>query len=193
MQIAEETDGFLGADLAGLCAEAGLECIRERIYESPTGLDAINISDSGFRVKQRHFKHASSVIKPSGMRDLPVQHSLVKFDDIGGMAKAKSKLRDTIENSMLFPGLLQKLALFYFCGGCCTVTFCFLNCRYGLRPSSGLLLYGPPGCGKTLVAKAIASHCKAHLIVVKGYCLSLFFARCLSTRNHVVFASDQSF
>jgi transitional endoplasmic reticulum ATPase len=86
-------------------------------------------------VSQSDFEHALTVCRPSSMRDV-VEVPKVRWDDVGGSEKLKQSLVETIDYPLNYPHLFNK---------------------FGLAPSSGVLLYGPPGCGKTLMAKAIAT------------------------------------
>jgi len=146
--VADATHGFVGADLAQLCTEAALNCIREQ-------LDFIDIEDEvidaeildAMAVQQFHFNDAMKLITPSSIRETTVQVPNVKWEDIGGLEQTKKDLIEMVQYPIEYPEIYAK---------------------YGQSPSRGALLWGPPGCGKTLLAKAIASECAANFISVKG-------------------------
>jgi len=146
--IADATHGFVGADLAQLCTEAALNCIREQ-------LEFIDIEDESIdaeildamAVQQYHFDDAMGNVSPSSIRETTVQVPDVKWDDIGGLEKTKKDMIEMVQYPIEYPEIFAK---------------------YGQQPSRGCLLWGPPGCGKTLLAKAIASECAANFISIKG-------------------------
>ncbi|KAH8582143.1 CDC48 like AAA ATPase [Cryptosporidium sp. chipmunk genotype I] len=146
--IAANTHGFVGADLAQLCTEAALCCIREKMdvidMEDET-IDAV-ILDS-MAVSQDHFNSALGVCNPSSLRETVVEVPNIKWDDIGGLEEVKRNLQEMILYPIEHPEKFE---------------------RFGMSPSRGVLFYGPPGCGKTLLAKAVASECSANFISVKG-------------------------
>merc|ERR1719273_995097 len=147
-KIAEATHGFVGADLAQLCTEAALNCIREQ-------LEFIDIEDEvidaeildAMSVQQFHFNEAMKLISPSSLRETVVQPTNVKWEDIGGLEATKKKLIEMVVYPIEYPEGYAK---------------------FGQKPTRGALLWGPPGCGKTLLAKAIASECAANFISIKG-------------------------
>jgi len=146
--IADATHGFVGADLAQLCTEAALNCIREQ-------LDFIDIEDEqidaeildAMSVQQYHFDEAMKLVSPSSIRETTVQIPDVKWEDIGGLEQTKKNMIEMVQYPIEYPEIYAK---------------------YGQQPSRGCLLWGPPGCGKTLLAKAIASECAANFISIKG-------------------------
>jgi transitional endoplasmic reticulum ATPase len=146
--IAKDTHGFVGADLAQLCTEAGLQCIREK-------MDVIDIEDEkidaavldSMAVTNNHFKHALDMTNPSSLRETIVEVPNVSWEDIGGLEDVKRSLQEMILYPLEHPDKYLK---------------------FGMNPSRGVLFYGPPGCGKTLLAKAIATECSSNFISVKG-------------------------
>merc|ERR1719166_950700 len=146
--VAASTHGFVGADLAQLCTEAALNCIREQ-------LEFIDIEDEvidaeildAMSVQQFHFNEAMKLISPSSLRETVVQPTNVKWADIGGLEATKKKLIEMVVYPIEYPEIYAK---------------------FGQKPTRGALLWGPPGCGKTLLAKAIASECAANFISIKG-------------------------
>lgn len=146
--IAKETHGFVGADMAALCTEAAMQCIREK-------MDLIDIEDDtidaevldSMAVTQEHFKHALAHSNPSSLRETVVEVPNVSWDDIGGLEGVKRELRELVQYPVEHPELFEK---------------------FGMEASKGVLFYGPPGCGKTLLAKAVANECQANFVSVKG-------------------------
>ncbi|KAJ7535579.1 hypothetical protein O6H91_12G039400 [Diphasiastrum complanatum] len=147
-RVAKDTHGFVGADLAALCTEAALQCIREK-------MDVIDLEDETIdaeilncmAVTNEHFQTALSTSNPSALRETVVEVPNVSWDDIGGLENVKRELQETVQYPVEHPEKFEK---------------------FGMSPSKGVLFYGPPGCGKTLLAKAIANECQANFISVKG-------------------------
>ncbi|GLT56825.1 hypothetical protein SLA2020_298410 [Shorea laevis] len=147
-RIAKDTHGYVGADLAALCTEAGLQCIREK-------MDVINLEDesidaeilNSMAVTNEHFQTALGTSNPSVLRETMVEVPNVTWEDIGGLENVKRELQETVQYPVEHPEKFEK---------------------FGMSPSKGVLFYGPPGCGKTLLAKAIANECQANFISVKG-------------------------
>jgi transitional endoplasmic reticulum ATPase len=147
-RVANETHGFVGSDLAALCTEAALQCIREK-------MDMIDLEDESIdaqvlesmAVTNDHFRYAQGVVNPSAIRETQVEVPNVTWEDIGGLEKVKEELRELVQYPVEFPEKFLK---------------------FGMNPSRGVLFYGPPGCGKTLLAKAIANECQANFISIKG-------------------------
>jgi len=146
--ISGNTHGFVGADLAQLCTEAALNCIREQLEFIDIEEEEIDaeILDA-MAVQQLHFSDAMKVVNPSTLRETHVQTPNVKWEDIGGLEKTKKDLIEMVQYPIEYPEIYRK---------------------YGQTPSRGALLWGPPGCGKTLLAKAIATECASNFISVKG-------------------------
>eukprot|EP01138_Halocafeteria_seosinensis_P000756 gb/GECG01000774.1/.p1 GENE.gb/GECG01000774.1/~~gb/GECG01000774.1/.p1 ORF type:complete len:831 (+),score=151.57 gb/GECG01000774.1/:1-2493(+) len=147
-KLAKETHGFVGADLAALCTEAAMQCIREKmelIDIEDENVDA-EVLDS-LSVNNEHFKFALGQSNPSSLRETIVEVPTVTWDDIGGLANVKRDLRELVQYPVEHPEMFEK---------------------FGMSPSKGVLFYGPPGCGKTLLAKAVANECQANFISVKG-------------------------
>lgn len=146
--VAKDTHGFVGSDLAALCTEAALQCIREK-------MDIIDIDDdtidtevlNALSVSNDHFKFAMGHTNPSSLRETVVEIPNVTWDDIGGLEETKKDLQEMILYPIEHPDKFQK---------------------FGMSPSKGVLFYGPPGCGKTLLAKAVANECSSNFISVKG-------------------------
>ena len=148
-QIARDTHGYVGADLQQLTLEAALQCIRSNIVNMDVDSEEPipdNVLDM-LKVKNEHFMHALSVCDPSTLRDNKVEVPNVKWDDIGGLEDTKRELQEMVRYPIEHRHLFEK---------------------FGMQASRGVLFYGPPGCGKTLMAKAIANECGANFISVKG-------------------------
>merc|ERR1719158_1567616 len=147
-EIAANTHGFVGADLAQLCTEAALTCIREKMdlidLEEET-IDA-EILDA-MAVTQDHFKQAMGSCNPSSLRETVVEVPNIKWDSIGGLENTKRELQEMILYPIEHPEKFEK---------------------FGMHPSRGVLFYGPPGCGKTMLAKAVATECSANFVSIKG-------------------------
>ncbi|KAL5772085.1 hypothetical protein ACOSQ2_012009 [Xanthoceras sorbifolium] len=147
-KVAKATHGYVGADLAALCTEAALQCIREK-------MDVIDLEDdcidaeilNSMNVTDQHFNTALETSNPSALREIVVEVPNVGWEDIGGLDQVKRELQETVQYPVEHPEMFEK---------------------YGMPPSRGVLFYGPPGCGKTLLAKAIANECQANFISIKG-------------------------
>ncbi|VAH74692.1 unnamed protein product [Triticum turgidum subsp. durum] len=146
--VAKDTHGYVGADLAALCTEAALQCIREK-------MDVIDLEDdtidaeilNSMAVTNDHLKTALVGTNPSALRETIVEVPNVTWNDIGGLDGVKRELQETVQYPVEHPEKFEK---------------------FGMSPSKGVLFYGPPGCGKTLLAKAIANECQANFISIKG-------------------------
>ncbi|KAI7875211.1 transitional endoplasmic reticulum ATPase [Lichtheimia hyalospora FSU 10163] len=147
-QIAAETHGYVGADMASLCSEAAMQQIREKMdlidLEEET-IDA-EILDS-LAVTMENFRYALGVSNPSALRETVVEVPTVNWNDIGGLDNVKLELQETVQYPVEHPEKFLK---------------------FGMSPSKGVLFYGPPGTGKTMLAKAIANECQANFISIKG-------------------------
>ena len=155
-QIASETHGYVGSDIASLCSEAAMQQIREKMDLIDLDEDTIDaeVLDS-LGVTMENFRFALGASNPSALRETVVEVPNVKWEDIGGLEKIKDELRETVQYPVEHPEKFVK---------------------FGLQPSKGVLFYGPPGTGKTLLAKAIANECAANFISVKGpELLSMWF------------------
>jgi transitional endoplasmic reticulum ATPase len=147
-EISNRTIGFTGADLEVLCKEAGLKAIKPYFSKLKNLQDKVptEILDK-IKVTKENFSDALKMVEPSAMREVLINKPNVHWSDVGGLEKAKEKLRELVELPLLRPDLYTKA---------------------GIKPSKGVLLYGPPGTGKTLLAKAVANEANANFISVKG-------------------------
>merc|ERR1711939_195834 len=147
-EVSKQTHGHVGADLAQLSTEAAMQTIREKMDVIDLEDDEIDaeILDS-MAVTMENFRYALQSSNPSALRETCVETPDVTWDDIGGLEKVKQELQETIQYPIEHP---EKYKFF------------------GMDPSKGVLFYGPPGCGKTLLAKAIANECASNFISIKG-------------------------
>lgn len=157
-KIAEMTYGFVGADLSALAKEAAMIVLRRVLPEikfkgkkdkdkeeeiAPLPKEVLE----KLIVAQKDFKEALKVVRPSAMREVFVEVPNIKWEDIGGMEDSKKELKESVEWPLQHPKSFSRL---------------------GIRPPRGILLYGAPGTGKTLMAKAVATESGANFIYVKG-------------------------
>ncbi|RLE89263.1 MAG: AAA family ATPase [Thermoprotei archaeon] len=147
-EIAEITHGFTGADLAALCREAAMSALRRVLpkIDLEKGVVPSEVFDE-LRVTREDFLEALKGIQPSALREVYVEVPEVHWDDIGGLEDVKREIRETVEWPLKHPEYFEHM---------------------GIEPPRGVLLYGPPGCGKTLLAKAVATESGANFIAVKG-------------------------
>jgi transitional endoplasmic reticulum ATPase len=147
-EIADKTIGFTGADLEVLCKEAALKALKPylRQFKNMDEKLPAEVLDK-IKVGREHFLDAMRQVEPSAMREVLINKPNVNWDDVGGLEKAKEKLRELVELPLIRPELF-KVA--------------------GIKPGKGILLSGPPGTGKTLLAKAVAHEANANFISVKG-------------------------
>lgn len=147
-ELARQTYGFVGADIAALTREAAIEAVRrimprinlEEGTIPPEVLDSLSVTRSDF-------EQALKRVQPSAMREVMVQVPNVRWEDIGGLDDARERLREGVELPLKDPEAFR---------------------RMGIRPAKGFLLYGPPGTGKTLLAKATAREAQANFIATKS-------------------------
>eukprot|EP00903_Cladosiphon_okamuranus_P010727 g10139.t1 len=156
IQISKDTHGFVGADLSQLCMEAALRCIREQMHTIDVDADKIPVEVlDGLAITNDHFKFALQHCNPSALRETLVEVPNVSWNDVGGLEDVKRELQETVQYPVEHADKFKK---------------------FGMSASKGTLFYGPPGCGKTLLAKAIANECGANFISVKGpELLSMWF------------------
>ena len=146
-KIANTTHGFVGADLESLCKEAAMRVVRRILPEIQNDEEIPKEVMEKIVVTGDDFKSAQKEIQPSALREVLVQIPDIKWDDIGGLEDVKQELKEAVEWPLKHPETFQRL---------------------GIRPPKGTLLYGIPGTGKTLLAKAVASESEANFISVKG-------------------------
>ncbi len=147
-EMAEVTHGFVGADLESLAKEAAMRVLRRILPEIKSDEEEIPKEVlQKIIVKKSDFKEALKEIQPSALREVLVQVPDIKWDDIGGLEKAKQELMEAVEWPLKYPENFEK---------------------FGINPPKGVLIYGPPGTGKTLLAKAVANESDSNFIAVKG-------------------------
>ncbi|MEO9364204.1 MAG: CDC48 family AAA ATPase, partial [Nitrososphaera sp.] len=147
-KVAAVTHGFVGADLEYLCKEAAMKCLRRMLPEldledekvSSENLDRLIIS-------KVDFEQAIKDVMPSAMREVFLDSPDVNWNDVGGLDEVKQELQEAVEWPLKYPDLYSTL---------------------GYRVPRGIILYGPSGTGKTLLAKAVATESEANFISVRG-------------------------
>ena len=147
-KLAEMTHGYTGADLAALCRETAMKALRR--YLPQINLEEERVPPSvleKMEVKMEDFLNAYKEITPTAMREVYIEVPTVHWEDIGGLEEVKKELREAVEWPLKNPEIFKRL---------------------GIKPPKGILLYGPPGCGKTLLARAVATESEANFITIKG-------------------------
>jgi transitional endoplasmic reticulum ATPase len=146
--VAKATHGYVGADISQLCMEAAFHAIRKKLHLIDVDADTIpaEVLDQ-IEITDEDFSHALGVTNPSALRENVVEVPNVSWKDIGGLEDVKKELYETVQYPVEHADKFLK---------------------FGMQPSKGVLFYGPPGCGKTLLAKAIANECGANFISIKG-------------------------
>ncbi|CAF1306737.1 unnamed protein product [Adineta steineri] len=148
VQIGNETHGYVGADIASVCLEAALQQLREKMDVIDLEEDTIDAEIlNSLAVSQENFRFALNQSNPSALRETVVEIPATTWKDNGGLESVKRELQELVQYPVEHPEKFLK---------------------FGMTPSRGILFYGPPGCGKTLLAKAIATECQANFIPVKG-------------------------
>ena len=162
-ETARDCHGFVGADLTQLCTEAALLCVREALEASRDTVERsdallenelqeatwdalaaeLELDPARLSVTKAHLARALRTCNPSSLRESVVEVPDVSWADVGGLEDVKRELKETVE----YP-----------------VQFADEYAKFGMPPSKGVLFYGPPGCGKTLIAKAVANECGANFI-----------------------------
>jgi transitional endoplasmic reticulum ATPase len=145
--IAKITHGFVGADLASLAREAAMKCLRRYLPEIDLGKPIPAEILEKMKVTSKDFADALKEIEPSAMREVLVEIPKVSWADVGGLENIKNELHEAVELPLEDP---ESFA------------------RMGIRPPKGVLLFGAPGTGKTLIARAIATESRANFISIKG-------------------------
>jgi len=147
-RLYEITHGYTGADIASLCREAAMKALRRYMPE-------INLEEERvppeilekMEVKLDDFMQAYREVTPTAMREVYVEVPTVHWQDIGGLNQVKEELMEAVEWPLKRPDVFK---------------------RMGINPPKGILLLGPPGCGKTLLARAVATESEANFISIKG-------------------------
>ena len=147
-KIASISHGYVGADLEYLCKEAAMKCLRRLLPElnleeeklPPETLDKLIVN-------HEDFQKALIEVTPSGMREVFIENPDIKWSEVGGLEDVKQELQEAVEWPMKYPALYDKL---------------------GHNMPRGILLHGPSGTGKTLLAKAVATQSEANFVSVRG-------------------------
>jgi len=146
--LAAELHGYTGADIKALCREAAMKALRRYLPEIDLEGDKISRETLGMmEIRSRDFREGMKEIIPTAMREFYVEVAKVKWNDVGGLYDAKRTLYDNLITAIREPDRFTKM---------------------GIKPPRGALLFGPPGCGKTLIAKSLATESSANIIVVRG-------------------------
>ncbi len=147
-KLAEMTHGYTGADLAALGRETAMKALRRYLPE--INLEEERVPPSvleKMEVRMKDFLNAYREITPTAMREVYIEVPTIHWTDVGGLENVKEELREAVELPLKNPDVFK---------------------RMGIRPPKGILLYGPPGCGKTLLARAVATESEANFITIKG-------------------------
>jgi len=147
-KLFELTHGYTGADLASLARETAMKALRR--YLPKINLEEERIPPSvleEMEVRMEDFVNAYREITPTAMREVYIEVPTVHWNDIGGLEDVKEELKEAVEWPIKNPEVFK---------------------RMGIRPPKGILLFGPPGCGKTLLARAVATESEANFITIKG-------------------------
>jgi len=146
--LSAELHGYTGADIKSLCREAALKSIRRYLPEIDLETEKIPSEVlQSMQIKLIDFYDAMQDVVPTAMREFYVERSKVWWQDVGGLEDVKKSLSDNLIMSMKEPAKFTKM---------------------GIKPPKGALIYGPPGCGKTLLARALATETGANMILVRG-------------------------
>ena len=146
-ELADITHGFVGADLASLCKEAAMHALRKILPEIDIEKEIPPEVMEKLKVTKGDFSGALKNTEPSALREVFIEVPNVKWDDIGGLENAKQELKEVVEWPLKYPGVFSRL---------------------NTKPPKGILLFGPPGTGKTMLVKAVANATEANFISIKG-------------------------
>jgi transitional endoplasmic reticulum ATPase len=147
-KLSDMTHGYTGADLSALGRETAMKALRR--YLPQINLEEERIPPAvleKMEVKMDDFVNAYKEVTPTAMREVYIEVTTVHWDDAGGLEDVKERLKEAVEWPLKTPEVFTRL---------------------GIKPPKGILLYGPPGCGKTLLARAVATESEANFISIKG-------------------------
>ena len=148
-KLAEVTHGFVGADVSALAKEAAMNVLRRLLPDiklqekEPIPKELLE----KLIVTKEDFQEALKIVRPSAMREILVEIPNVRWNQVGGLELTKQELKEAVEWPLKYQNAFKNLSI---------------------KPPRGILLYGPPGCGKTLLAKAVANESQANFILIKG-------------------------
>ena len=146
--LASELHGYTGADMKSLCREAAMKSIRR--YLPKIDLETEKIPSKilqSMEIKIIDFYDAMHEVVPTAMREFYVERSKIYWENVGGLDEAKTVLEENLISAMNEPEKFLKM---------------------GIKPPKGALLYGPPGCGKTILARALSTESGGNMILVRG-------------------------
>ena len=146
-ELADNTHGFVGADLAALCREAAMKALRSFSRDFNLEQEIPQEQLNKIEITSEDFSLALKEVEPSAMREVMVEIPSVKWNDVGGLDKSRQEILEAVEWPLSDPERFREM---------------------GLQPPNGILLYGPPGTGKTLIAKAVATEISANFISIRG-------------------------
>ncbi|MEF8780757.1 MAG: CDC48 family AAA ATPase [Haloferacaceae archaeon] len=147
-EYAENTHGFVGADLESLAKEAAMTALRRIRPQLDLESDEIDAEMlESIQVRKSDFKESLKGIEPSALREVFVEVPDVTWEEVGGLADTKERLRETVQWPLEYPEVFDEL---------------------DIQSAKGVLMYGPPGTGKTLLAKAVANEAESNFISIKG-------------------------
>jgi transitional endoplasmic reticulum ATPase len=147
-KLSDMTHGYTGADLSALGRETAMKALRR--YLPQINLEEERVPPSvleRMEVNMEDFANAYKEITPTAMREVYIEVPSVLWTDIGGLESVKQELKEAVEWPLKTPEIFTRL---------------------GIKPPKGILIYGPPGCGKTLLARAVATESEANFITIKG-------------------------
>ena len=146
--LLDNTHGFVGADISALVREAAMKALRRYLPEIDLDEEQIPAEVlEKMEVRMADFKLAIKEIEPSALREIYLEVPEVSWDQVGGLKEVKERLKESIEWPLTKPDMFN---------------------HFGINPPRGIVLFGAPGTGKTLIAKAIANEAKANFITIKG-------------------------
>ncbi|HVB11496.1 MAG TPA: CDC48 family AAA ATPase [Nitrososphaerales archaeon] len=147
-KLSSVTHGFVGADLEGLCKEAAMKTLRRVLPELKLEEDKLTPEFlNQLQVKGEDFQFALKDIMPSALREVYIDTPDVRWTDIGGLSEVKRELQEAVEWPMKYPDLYNSI---------------------GYSMPKGILLFGPSGTGKTMIAKSVATESEANFISIRG-------------------------
>lgn len=139
--VASRAHGYVGADLSAVVREAGTTAIKRWLASQP------DLAASSAKLTFEDLSSALMSVRPSALRSVFLDTARVRYSDIGGQASTIQKLRECVEWPIKHPEAFERL---------------------GVKAPKGVLLYGPPGCSKTMLVRALATESGVNFVAVKG-------------------------